>query len=142
ELPKIDFKTKALWITIDNNITDKIKKVDDFLGAIHAAEHAMVGILPLIVQCDRNDIGGVSHPMHPDTNQTTIFLYDGIEGGVGITEKAFERLDELIETALKSITSCPCKDGCPSCIYSPKCGNENNPLSKSGAVMLLREIIS
>ncbi|MFU2157655.1 DEAD/DEAH box helicase [Caldisericum sp. AR60] len=142
ELPKIDFKTKALWITIDNNITEKIKKIDDFLGAIHAAEHAMVGILPLIVQCNRNDIGGVSHPMHPDTNQTTIFLYDGIEGGVGITEKAFERLDELIETALKSITSCPCKDGCPSCIYSPKCGNENNPLSKSGAVMLLREIIS
>ena len=140
ELPKIEFKTKALWFTIENNITEKIKKTDDFLGAIHAAEHALVGVMPLIVQCDRNDVGGVSHPMHPDTNMTTIFLYDGIEGGVGITEKAYDRIEELLEKAFISISTCPCKDGCPSCIYSPKCGNENNPLSKTGAIKLLMEI--
>ncbi|BAL80944.1 DEAD/DEAH box helicase [Caldisericum exile] len=142
ELPKITFKTKALWITIDDKITDKIKKVEDFLGAIHAAEHAMVGVTPLVVQCDRNDIGGVSHPLHPDTGMTTIFLYDGIEGGIGITEKAYDRIEDLLEKALRSVSSCPCKDGCPSCIYSPKCGNENNPLSKNGAIMLLYEILS
>jgi len=104
-------------------------------------EHSLVAMMPLIVQCDRNDVGGVSHPKHPDTDLTTIFLYDGIEGGIGITEKAYDRIDELLEAAYRSISTCPCKDGCPACIFSPKCGNENNPLSKSGAIMLLKEVL-
>lgn len=141
ELPKIEFKTKAFWFTINEDIVSKINKVDDLLGSIHAAEHSLVGILPLIVQCDRNDVGGVSHPLHPDTNMTTIFLYDGVEGGIGITEKAYDRIEDVIASALKSIATCPCKDGCPSCIFSPKCGNENKPLSKKGAQLLLEELL-
>lgn len=141
ELPKIEFKTKALWFTLEKDIVEKIKKSDDFLGAIHATEHLLVGVLPLIVQCDRSDVGGVSHPLHPDTGMATIFLYDGIEGGIGITEKGYDRIEDLFEKGFKSIVSCPCKAGCPSCIYSPKCGNENNPLSKTGAIKLLKEIL-
>ena len=141
DLPKITFKTKGLWFTLDDSYTKEVKEKDDFLGAVHAMEHSLVAMMPLIVQCDRNDVGGVSHPKHPDTDLTTIFLYDGIEGGIGITEKAYDRIDELLEAAYRSISTCPCKDGCPACIFSPKCGNENNPLSKSGAIMLLKEVL-
>lgn len=142
DLPKIEFKTKAMWFTIEDSIVNKIKSVEDLPGSIHALEHALVGMLPIIVQCDRKDIGGVSHPKHPDTNLTSIFLYDGVEGGIGITEKAFERVEDLLNITFKSISSCPCKEGCPSCIYSPKCGNENKPLSKNGSILLLKEILS
>jgi DEAD/DEAH box helicase domain-containing protein len=142
DLPKIEFKTKAMWFTIEDSIVNKIKSVEDLPGSIHALEHALVGMLPIIVQCDRKDIGGVSHPKHPDTNLTSIFLYDGVEGGICITEKAFERVEDLLNITFKSISSCPCKEGCPSCIYSPKCGNENKPLSKNGSILLLKEILS
>lgn len=141
ELPSIDFVTKATWFIIPNEIVNEVKLIDDLLGSIHAMEHSLVSMMPLIVQCDRNDVGGVSHPKHPDTEGTTIFLYDGIEGGIGITEKAYDKMFDLLNAAYKSVSSCPCKDGCPSCIFSPKCGNENKPLSKSGAILLLRKIL-
>ncbi len=141
ELPSVDFVTKAVWFIIPDEIVNEVKLVDDLLGSIHAMEHSLVSMMPLIVQCDRNDVGGVSHPKHPDTDATTIFLYDGIEGGIGIAEKAYDKIVDLLNASYKSVSSCPCKDGCPSCIFSPKCGNENKPLSKSGAILLLRKIL-
>ncbi|MGC8721934.1 MAG: DEAD/DEAH box helicase [Caldisericaceae bacterium] len=142
ELPDIKFHTKALWFTMEQSLFKRVlKEGEDIPGTIHAVEHSMVGIMPLIVVCDRNDLGGVSHPLHPDTGLATIFVYDGIEGGVGLTEKGYEHIEELLTSSLKSIASCPCKDGCPSCIYSPKCGNENSPLSKKGAIILLEDIL-
>lgn len=143
ELPDIKFHTKALWFTINQSLFRRVlKEGEDIPGTIHAVEHSIVGIMPLIVVCDRNDLGGVSHPLHPDTGLATIFIYDGVEGGVGLTEKGYEHIEDLLYSSLKSISSCPCKDGCPSCIYSPKCGNENNPLSKKGAIILLEDILT
>jgi len=94
-------------------------------------EHSLVAMMPLIVQCDRNDVGGVSHPKHPDTDLTTIFLYDGIEGGIGITEKAYDRIDELLEAAYRSISTCPCKDGCPACIFHQNAATKTTPSVKA-----------
>jgi DEAD/DEAH box helicase domain-containing protein len=104
-------------------------------------EHAAIGLLPLLAMCDRWDIGGVSYPRYPETGEATIFIYDGHRGGVGVTEKGFELLNELLRRTLDAITSCPCKDGCPSCIQSPKCGNLNAPLDKCAAVELLRHFL-
>jgi DEAD/DEAH box helicase domain-containing protein len=143
DLPLIKFTTKAFWFTIEEEMSKKIADLkEDLPGTIHAVEHLLVGMTPLVVLCDRNDLGGVSHPLHPDTQKATIFVYDGIEGGIGLSEKGYERIGEIFEFAYKTVSECTCKDGCPSCIFSPKCGNENSPLSKNGAKILLKEILS
>jgi DEAD/DEAH box helicase domain-containing protein len=113
----------------------------DFAGGLHATEHAAIGILPVFALCDRNDIGGVSTPLHPDTGQPQIFIYDGHPGGVGIAERGFELIEPLWEATLRAIAECPCTDGCPSCIQSPKCGNNNQPLDKRAASVLLEGLL-
>jgi len=141
-LPMTNFSTKAFWFTLNPYFERVIKDTgEEVPGTIHAAEHLLVAMMPLVVMCDRNDVGGVSHPLHPDTDKPTVFVYDGAEGGVGLAEKGFERIEELFNAAYKTVSTCPCKSGCPSCIFSPKCGNRNKPLSKKGAITLLGKIL-
>ena len=115
--------------------------LETLLGALHAVEHAQIAVLPLIAMCDRWDIGGLSTNLHPQTGGPTIFIYDGHPGGTGITERGYERIEELWEATLRTVEECPCEDGCPSCIQSPKCGNNNQPLDKAGARRLLSELM-
>ena len=107
------------------------------LGALHATEHAQIAVLPLLAMCDRWDIGGLSTNAHPQTGGPTIFIYDGHPGGVGITRQGFLRFGDLVRDARLLIGECPCEDGCPSCVQSPKCGNLNEPLAKAGALEVL-----
>jgi DEAD/DEAH box helicase domain-containing protein len=106
-------------------------------GAIHAIEHALIALLPLFAMCDRWDIGGLSTPVHSQTEQPTIFVYDGHAGGVGISRQGFERFSEWVRDARNLIRDCACESGCPSCIQSPKCGNWNEPLDKEAALRVL-----
>jgi len=110
-------------------------------GALHAAEHAGIGILPLFTICDRWDVGGVSTPLQADTGRPTIVIYDGYPGGVGIAELGFAAGARHLEATRAVIERCPCQRGCPSCVQSPKCGNGNEPLDKAGALALLRAIL-
>lgn len=144
DLPQARLETQAVWVDLPRLLTDTlIGRGFDLVGAIHAIEHASIGVLPLIALCDRNDIGGVSHPSHPDTDgRTAIFIYDGRAGGVGIARAAYDHIEALLEMTLRAIEDCPCEDGCPGCIQSPKCGNNNEPLDKAGAAFLLREVLS
>ncbi|MCL2679264.1 MAG: DEAD/DEAH box helicase [Dehalococcoidia bacterium] len=142
DLPIRRFRTVALWFDIPLNTTKKIAdKRLDFTGGLHGAEHAAIGMLPLFAMCDRNDIGGLSTPLHPDTSKPQIFIYDGHQGGVGIAEKGYEIIRELWRTALATIAGCRCRDGCPSCIQSPKCGNNNKPLDKRATRLLLEGLL-
>jgi DEAD/DEAH box helicase domain-containing protein len=141
DLPTITFPTVALWFDIPPRAIARIaEKGRDFAGGLHATEHAAIGILPLFALCDRNDIGGVSTPMHPDTGRAQVFIYDAYPGGIGIAEKGYDMIDELWQATLNVIAECPCEDGCPSCVQSPKCGNNNKPLDKLAARWILEGI--
>jgi DEAD/DEAH box helicase domain-containing protein len=142
DLPPNIFNTVALWFDLPQAAVQRIaNKRLDFSGGIHAIEHAAIGVLPLFALCDRNDIGGISTPFHADTGKAQIFIYDAHPGGIGIAEKGFEMIRKLWEATYRTIIECPCKDGCPSCIQSPKCGNNNSPLDKKAAVIILEELL-
>ncbi|MCL0063785.1 DEAD/DEAH box helicase [Dehalococcoidia bacterium] len=143
DLPSLNFKTMGLWFIIPQDIRERIKDENlDFDGGLHSIEHAMIGIMPFHVMCDRWDIGGVSTPNHSDTMRPTVFIYDDFEGGIGLTEKAFELIGKIVKMTYELVRDCKCNDGCPACIYSPKCGNENKPLDKKATILILREILA
>jgi DEAD/DEAH box helicase domain-containing protein len=142
DLPPQVFPTVALWFDLPSGIEARLAKAQlDFAGGLHAAEHAAIAILPLFALCDRNDIGGVSTPLHPDTGRAQIFIYDAYPGGIGIAERGFDLVEQLWQTTLKAIKECPCEEGCPSCVQSPKCGNNNKPLDKEAAQLLLEGLL-
>ena len=142
-LPADTFATMATWWDMPSRALDELGRAGgDWLAAMHAAEHACIGILPLFAMCDRWDIGGLSINVHPDTGKPQIIIYDGYPGGVGITEKGYELLVEWWAATLRLIEECPCEGGCPSCVQSPKCGNNNDRLDKDGAAVLLRALLA
>ncbi|MDF1603633.1 DEAD/DEAH box helicase [Nocardioides sp. YIM 152315] len=138
DLPERSLRTAAVWWTVPGQVlTEAGLQSRDLPGAAHAAEHCSIGLLPLFATCDRWDIGGVSTAVHPDTGQLTVFVYDGHPGGAGFAERGFHAARAWLTATRDTIVSCGCDDGCPSCIQSPKCGNQNNPLDKAGAAALL-----
>ena len=141
DLPDVILETQALWVTLPPLPRGARPSFESFGGALHAVEHGMIGLLPLFAMCDRADIGGLSTPIHRQTTLPTIFVYDGYPGGVGISRRGFDAFESLARDTLSVITRCPCEGGCPACIQSPKCGNWNEPLSKNGAVNLLRYLL-
>jgi DEAD/DEAH box helicase domain-containing protein len=141
DLPDVVLNTQALWVTLPPFPAGVRLSFESFGGALHAGEHGMIGLLPLFAMCDRADIGGLSTPAHRQNRLPTIFVYDGYPGGVGISRRGYEEFEALARDTLGVITRCPCERGCPACIQSPKCGNWNEPLSKDGAVSLLRFLL-
>ncbi|MBB4924833.1 DEAD/DEAH box helicase [Kitasatospora kifunensis] len=143
DLPPRTLRTRAVWWTVtEQQLLDALIPYDQLPGAAHAAEHASIGLLPLFATCDRWDIGGVSVPLHPDTQLPTVFVYDGHPGGAGFAEHGFRRAVQWLTATRDAIAACECERGCPSCVQSPKCGNGNDPLDKAGAVRLLTALLS
>lgn len=142
DLPSQQFETEAVWYTLPAPLAAHLNDAKlDLAGGVHAVEHASIGLLPLFALCDRNDIGGVSTAYHPQTGAATIFVHDAHPGGVGIAETGFRLLDEWLTATRALLDECPCPDGCPSCIQSPKCGNNNEPLDKAAAARILGSIL-
>ncbi|MFB6104590.1 MAG: DEAD/DEAH box helicase [Halobacteriaceae archaeon] len=140
DLPEQSLTTTGLYWTIPTDLERTLTATDDLPGSIHAAEHAVISMLPLRVLCDRGDIGGLSTPVHPHTGRPTIFVYDGYPGGVGLTRAAYENVATLFEDTRSMLHACSCSGGCPGCVQSPQCGTANDPLSKAGAIALLDEL--
>lgn len=139
DLPPVEFNTQCLWFTLDEKLISSLNLDEGRLaGGIHGIEHAHIALMPYFAGCDRWDIGGMSTPVHSQTEKTTIFIYDGYEGGIGFCEKGFSFFEEHISQTLETISMCPCTGGCPSCIVSPKCGNNNEPLDKDASLKLLK----
>jgi DEAD/DEAH box helicase domain-containing protein len=138
DLPRRTLSTKAVWWTMPVEVLEACGVEEpDIPGAAHAAEHAAIGMLPLVATSDRWDIGGVSTALHPDTGQLTVFVYDGHPGGAGFAERGYAVARAWLGATREAILGCACTEGCPSCVQSPKCGNQNHPLDKAVAVDLL-----
>lgn len=143
DLPEQVIETEGMWI----DLPEKIRTIHEdnkyhFMGAIHAMEHAMIALFPLLVLCDRSDIGGIAYPLHEQTECGSIFIYDGCPGGVGLTKEAFLQADQLLLQTRKTVNACRCENGCPSCVHSPKCGSGNRPIDKNGCLALLKKILA
>ena len=133
------FETEGFWFHIPSRVQRLTEEARlHFMGAIHALEHAVIGLLPLLVMTDRNDLGGISTPMHMQTGSPTVFVYDGMPGGAGLCKEAFEKADELFIKVSSLVKGCPCELGCPACVHSPKCGSGNRPIDKAGAVFVVK----
>jgi DEAD/DEAH box helicase domain-containing protein len=143
DLPPMVFETEGLWWVIPQDVQNELdRRLFHFMGAIHAMEHAMIGILPLLVLTDRNDLGGISTPLHPQVGRACVFIYDGAPGGVGLSRLAFSKAAEALDRTLAAVAGCPCETGCPSCVHSPKCGSGNRPIDKVAARFLLETLVS
>jgi len=142
DLPPLVFETEGLWIEIPPAVQKRIEREQyHFMGGIHALEHGAISIFPLLVLCDRNDVGGIAHPFHEQLSRAAVFIYDGYPGGVGLARKAFEKIDELLHLTRQTINDCPCELGCPSCVHSPKCGSGNRPIDKQAALEILGDLL-
>jgi len=153
DLPARTLRTRAVWYTIADELLAPLSRKRNapggagvtpthIPGALHAAEHAAIGLLPLFATCDRWDIGGVSTATHADTGEATVFVHDGHPGGAGFADRGFAALVPWLVATREAIFSCECPAGCPSCVQSPKCGNGNEPLDKAGAVVVLDIVLS
>ena len=142
DLPPLIFETHGLWLDIEDSVRQVVEKAGyHFMGSIHALEHVAIAMFPLFALCDRADIGGISIPLHHQTKKAAVFIYDGAPGGVGLSERAFEIIEDLLAKVEELLASCPCEEGCPACVYSPKCGAGNKPLDKKGALLLVRTLL-
>ena len=142
DMPAQTLSTRAVMYTIEPDALEAVGvTVGMFPGALHAAEHAAIGLLPLVATCDRWDIGGLSTNLHPDTGLPTVFVYDGYPGGAGFADRGHEAFEIWIRATRDAVSHCACESGCPSCVQSPKCGNGNDPLDKAGAVRVLDLIL-
>ncbi|HVP74896.1 MAG TPA: DEAD/DEAH box helicase [Gaiellaceae bacterium] len=142
DLPATTFDTEAVWYVPTEAQLDGLEQMPVLLSSLHAAEHAMIALLPLWAMCDRWDIGGLSTNFHDATGAPTVFVYDGHPGGVGIAERGYDQFEGWVADTARMLDGCPCEHGCPSCVQSPKCGNLNEYLDKRGALTLLRRMLA
>ena len=140
ELPQTSFDTEAIWFSPAGDLLAGYEEMPKLIGTLHAAEHSLIALLPLWAMCDRWDIGGLSTNIHFQTGLPTIFVYDGHAGGVGLTERGFAQFEGWVADTVRLVAGCPCRDGCPSCVQSPKCGNLNEHLDKAGARVMLERM--
>ncbi|MDP3181892.1 MAG: DEAD/DEAH box helicase [Desulfobaccales bacterium] len=137
DLPPQVFETVGMWLEIPDAVKAAVyQNGGHFMGGIHALEHTLISMFPLFALADRYDIGGIAHPTHPQVGRAALFIYDGYPGGVGLAARAYEILEDLLKRTQELIAACPCEDGCPSCIHSPKCGSGNKPLDKEAALKI------
>jgi DEAD/DEAH box helicase domain-containing protein len=143
DMPECVFDTEGIWLRLSEGLIAEAEELGfDVGGTLHAFEHAAISALPLFALCDKSDIGGISYEHYPPFGSSAIFIYDGMEGGVGLSRRAFDVLREWLKATLALMEECPCESGCPSCVQDPQCGSGNQPLDKGGATWLTRRLLS
>jgi DEAD/DEAH box helicase domain-containing protein len=142
DMPEQALESRGVWYTVPERVLISGGVAAPLLpGALHAAEHAAIGLLPLFAGCDRSDVGGLSTACHPDTGEPTVIVHDGYPGGAGFADRGFDVAGQWLTAVRRAVAGCGCASGCPSCVQSPKCGNGNHPLDKAGAVKVLQLLV-
>ncbi len=142
DMEPLVFVTQGVWIAIPEAVRRTVEgEMAHFMGGIHALEHAAIGMMPLLIMTDRNDLGGISIPFHPQVGMAAVFIYDGLPGGCGLAGQAYAAYETLLERTAGVIRECACENGCPACVHSPKCGSGNRPIAKNAALRVLDEIM-
>jgi len=138
DLPPVKFESTGIWMCVDDDILSHIDdKKFSVAGGLHALEHSMIAALPLFALCDRNDLGGRSYTVNGELGEAAIFIYDGHDGGIGLSKRGFDVAEEWFKKTGKLMSDCPCDVSCPSCTQDPHCGNNNDPLDKRAALVIL-----
>lgn len=141
DLPPQVFETEGFWVEVPDRVREQAETARlHFMGGIHAIEHALIGLMPLVVLCDRGDLGGISHPWHDQAGGAAVFVYDGYAGGMGLSARAFARIGALLDQTRQAVAACGCELGCPSCVHSPKCGSGNRPIDKQACLFVLDQL--
>jgi DEAD/DEAH box helicase domain-containing protein len=139
ELPPEVFATAGIWLKVSEDILNEVDGEGwSVAGALHALEHSMIAALPLYALSDRMDLGGVSYTINPELESAAVFIYDAHEGGVGITRRGFDVVEKWFTSTMVLMEECGCEVSCPSCTQDPRCGNNNEPLDKRGAILILK----
>ncbi len=142
DLPPLTFETEGVWFAFPRRLAEMAAiEQRHYMGGLHALEHAVIGVLPYFVMCDRNDLGGISQTWHPQINTAAVFIYDALAGGIGLSRQAGARAEEILGFTRDLIQQCPCNNGCPSCVHSPKCGSGNRPIDKSCSLFILNGML-
>lgn len=142
DMPEYVFETEGIWMAISRGLAEEIvERGYDLAGTLHAAEHVTINSIPLFSLCDKGDIGGISYPLYPELKSPAIFIYDGYEGGIGLTKRVLDVPREWIGAAIEILRACDCEDGCPSCVQDAQCGSGNDPLDKKGAIWFLEKLL-
>lgn len=142
DMPEYVFETEGIWMTISRVLGEEIvERGFDLAGTLHAAEHVTINAIPLFALCDKGDIGGISYPLYPELKSPAIFIYDGYDGGIGLTKRVLDVPREWISAAIELLRTCDCDDGCPSCVQDAQCGSGNDPLDKKGAIWFLEKLL-
>ena len=137
DLPETTLSTRALYLTLPPGLEELMQTMSgSFEGGLHAAQHALVATFPLVILCDRRDVGSVSTTDHPQSATSALFIYDGYRGGVGLARNGYDHIERLLQHTWELLADCGCADGCPACIQSPHCGRANEPLDKRLAATL------
>ncbi len=143
QMPEYIFDTEGIWMLIHKDLSEEIAgKGYDLAGTLHAVEHVCISSMPLFSLCDKGDIGGYSYPLYPEFRLPAIFIYDGYEGGIGLSIRVLDTPYEWLRSSMDIIQNCDCDEGCPSCVQDSQCGSANQPLDKNGAAYFLRKLLT
>ena len=133
-LPELEMQTTACWWTLPAGLEAKYGK-DDMKTAMVALAYLMRHIAPMYLMCAPTDISVVYHVKDPFSDRPTVYLYDHIPGGVGLSDRMYEMNMELFIEARRMLAACPCENGCPSCVGAESVGG------KKTLIAILDELI-
>lgn len=134
DLPPSTYETLGVWFDLQTAAMPiSWEAPDDMtaqMGGIHGLEHCLVATAPLIAGCDRGDLGSAWYSVFPNSLAPAVFIFDRTPGGVGLANQLMVSITEWLVAARSLLSTCPCGEGCPGCLLSPRCEASNEVLSK------------
>ena len=114
-IPEQEMHTTSCWLVPPAELVNRYDR-DTLDGALIGLARVARTTASLLLMCDPRDLGVLAQVQAPFTGQPTLYLYDAVPGGVGLTERLFTLTDDLVRACRQAVDSCTCRDGCPACV--------------------------